>query len=294
MHPSLTIYHEDILHFIHTDFEIETLTDDCQFTEGPVWNEAGYYLFSDIAANTIYKIVPGSKKEIFISDSGTDNKEDEDLKPDQIGSNGLAYDKNGELLVCRHGSHMIAKWNGDSLSPYISSYKNKPFNSPNDLIVDEKNRIFFSDPPYGLKEAKLNPGKFQPLAGVYCYEDGITNLICDKYQYPNGVCITPNGKELYICSNKPTEKFISVYYLATLEFSRVLAEENSDGIKCDPKGNIYLCNNGGIIILDNEGRRMALIQLATIPANCCFGGPGKKDLLITARQNVFLIRNLIQ
>ena len=167
-------------------------------------------------------------------------------------------------------------------------------NRCNDIVVDEKARIFFSDPPYGLKDGKPNPEKFQPLAGVYCYDDGNVQVICDKYQYPNGVCIAPDGKELYICSNKPLENFISVYDLENLQFKRILAHENSDGIKCDPQGNVYLCNKDGIIILNQDGKRMALIEFPTIPANCCFGGERGKDLFITARQNIFLLKDLLR
>ena len=293
MNPSISIYDEAILQFINADFEIETLTSDCQFTEGPVWSSDGFYLFSDITANTVYKLVPGENKEVYIANSGTENKSDEDLKPDQVGSNGLAYDKNGTLLVCRHGSHMVAKWDGQNLQPFITHYNKTPLNSPNDIIVDAKGRIFFSDPPYGLKDAKLNSEKFQPSANVYCYDDKELKIICEKYQYPNGVCITPDGSELYICSSKPFENFISVYDVETLQFKRTLAHETSDGIKCDLHGNVYLCNKEGIIILNKEGKRMALIKFATIPANCCWGGKEGKDLFITARENVYLVQNLL-
>ena len=294
MHPSIQIFDQAITQFITTDFEIETLSNDCQFTEGPVWNEEGYYLFSDITANTVYKLVPGQSKEVFIRNSGTDNPSDMDLKPDQIGSNGLAYAKDRTLLVCRHGSHMVAQWNNNNLVPLVASYHNKPLNSPNDIIVDEKGRVFFSDPPYGLKEGKLASEKFQPIGGVYCYEAGALQLICDKYQYPNGVCITPDGRSLYICSAKPFERYISVYDLETLQFKSILAEENSDGIKCDPKGNVYLSAKEGILILNQEGKRQALISFPTIPANHCFGGKNKTDLFITARENVYRIQNLLR
>ena len=294
MHPSFKIFDDRISDFIHTDVEIETLADDCLFTEGPVWNEQGFYLFSDITANTVYKISPGKTKEVFITNSGTENTNDEDLKPDQAGSNALAYDKEDHLLVCRHGSHMVAKWDGKKLQPFITSYHNKPFNSPNDIIVDNEGKIFFSDPPYGLKGGKLDPEKFQPVAGVYCFHENSITLICDKYQYPNGVCITPNGNELYICSNKPFENFISVYDVKTFQYKRTLAEENSDGIKCDVHGNVYLCNKDGIIILNEKGKRLALIQLPQIPANICWGGDNLKDLFITARSTVFLIKDLLR
>jgi gluconolactonase len=291
MNPSITVYNNAVFDFIHKDFRIETLAGDCLFTEGPVWNTEGFYLFSDTPANVIYRIAPGSAKQIYLSNSGTLNVDDPDLKPDQVGSNGLAYDGDANLLVCQHGSHCIARYDGKTLQPFITSYNKRPFNSPNDLILHSDGRIYFSDPPYGLKEGKLNPSKFQPLAGVYCRRDDV-QLICDRYQYPNGVCLSPDEKFLYICSNKPFEKFISVYETATNKFVKIFAEENSDGIECDRSGNVYLSNKDGVIILDKNGQRLALIALPTVPANICWGGHDRNDLFITARENIFLIRDL--
>jgi gluconolactonase len=167
MHPSIKIFDDAIRQVISTDFVVETLASDCLFTEGPVWHREGYYLFSDIAANAVYKLIPGHEKKLFIAQSGTRDPADEDLKPDQAGSNGLAWDATGSLLVCRHGSHMIARWNGHTLEPIITHYQQKPLNSPNDIIIDNEGRVFFSDPPYGLKDGSLNPEKFQPAGGVY-------------------------------------------------------------------------------------------------------------------------------
>jgi gluconolactonase len=290
MHQSLKVYNEQVFNYINKDFEILKLANDCLFTEGPVWNADGYYLFSDIPANCIYKISDSQSKEIFLSNSGTDDPSDTDLKSDQAGSNALAYDANGDLLVCQHGGHGIAKYNGKGLLPFIHSYQNKPFNSPNDLILHTDGRIFFSDPPYGLKDGKPNPEKFQALAAVYCYKNGELKIICDKYQYPNGVCLSPDESVLYICSNKPFEKFISAYDTSTHRFIKVFAEETSDGIECDDSANVYLCNKDGIIILDTLGQRMALLKLDSIPANICWGGNDRKDLFITARENIFLIK----
>jgi gluconolactonase len=292
MHPSFTVYKQKVFDFINRDFEIETLADDCLFTEGPVWNPEGYYLFSDITGNCIYRIKEGGRKELFISQSGTSNPDDPLIKKDQAGSNGLAYDADGHLLVCQHGSHAVAKWNGREIQPFLSSYDGKPFNSPNDLIVHSDGSIYFSDPPYGLKDGALNPGSFQPVGGVYCWKDGHIELISDKYQYPNGVCLSNDQRTLYICSNKPFEKFITTYELTAHRFTGIFAEENSDGIETDRYGNIYLCNKEGLIILDNKGERMAMIQLPAIPANACWGGDGLKDLLITAREHIFLFRGL--
>jgi gluconolactonase len=292
MHPSLTVYNNSVFDFINKDFEIVTLASDCLFTEGPVWNSEGFYLFSDTPANRIYEIAEGKKKEVFLSNSGTNNPNDPDLKPDQIGSNALAYDHERNLLICQHGSHAIAKYDGVELKPLIAGYENKPFNSPNDFILNQDGRLYFSDPPYGLKDGKLNPEKFQSIAGVYCYTNKELQLICDRYQYPNGVCLSNDQKLLYICSNKPFERFISIYDTNNNQFQKIFAEENSDGIEVDRHNNVYLCNKDGIIILGTKGNRLGLIQLPTVPANICWGGNELNDLLVTARENVFLIKEL--
>lgn len=294
MHPSLTIYREEIKGYIETDFKIETLADDCKFTEGPVWNPEGYYLFSDITANTVYRLIPGQQKEVYIANSGTDDPKDPDLKDDMTGSNALAYDLKGNLVICRHGSHHIGILQDGAVKPFIDSYNGKPFNSPNDQVVHPSGKIFFSDPPYGLREGKLNPEKFQPLAGVYAWHMDSAELICDRYKYPNGVCLSLSADKLYICSNKPFENFICEYDAHDHRFLRILCKENSDGIKCDPHGNLYLSSKNGIIILNSEGERLALITLPTVPANICWGGDECKDLFITARENVFLIRGLLK
>jgi gluconolactonase len=291
MHPSLKVYKDQVFNYINRDFEIIKLSADCLFTEGPVWNPDGFYLFSDIPANCIYKISEGRSREIFLKNSGTDDPGNSDLNTEQAGSNALAYNSNGDLLVCQHGEHGIAKYNGKDLLPFIHAYQNKPFNSPNDLILHSDGRIYFSDPPYGLKNGKPNPEKFQPVAGVYCYSNGELEIVCDKYQYPNGVCLSRDETVLYICSNKPFEKFISAYETSTHRFIKTFAEETSDGIECDEHDNIYLCNKDGIIILDPQGQRLALIELESIPANICWGGKDLKDLFITARQNIFLIKD---
>ncbi len=291
MSPLLKIFDSSIAQIIDLDFELTTISDNNQFTEGPVWNTEGYYLYSDIPANVIYKIDAELNKTVFITNSGTDNPNDPLLKMDQAGSNALAFNHKNELLICQHGSHGIAKFINNKLEPFIQSYENRPFNSPNDFIIHKDGRIYFSDPPYGLQQGQLNPMVFQPLAGVYCWGNGKIDLICDKYKYPNGVCLSPDQSILYICSNKPFEKFIYIYDTKTNKPLTILAEENSDGIECDRNGNVFLCNKDGIIILNPEGKRLALVELPTIAANICWGGDQLNDLFITARQNIFLIKN---
>ena len=70
----LTIYQPEIEEYIHINIQLELLDNKCVFSEGPVWNKKGFYLFSDIPANVIYKITPGSSKEVYLRNSGCFNE----------------------------------------------------------------------------------------------------------------------------------------------------------------------------------------------------------------------------
>lgn len=291
IHPALSIFDDSIRQFIHTDFEIMQLDDSCRFSEGPVWNPKGFYLFSDIPANVIYKIAAGKKKEVYLEQSGCSPGNTRALA-EQIGSNGLAYDTAGNLLICQHGNGAVALYDGTFLAPHMATFQGKPFNSPNDIVVHPDGAVFFSDPPYGLKDQKLNEQQGQNKAGVYCWRDNELKLVTDTYQYPNGVCLSPDGRSLFTCSNKPFEATVFEWDAETLYLKRHVTSENGDGIKCDRFGNLYLCTKEGILILNRDGKRLALLKLETIPANCCWGGTEGADLLVTARQNIFLISGL--
>lgn len=288
----LTVIKEELKQYINTDFELELLDDQCAFSEGPIWNAEGYYLFSDIPSNIISKIIPGEAKEVYLANSGCSDPMQAEL-PRMMGSNGLAYlDK--DLLICQHGDHGLARYNGEELKPFLSTYKNRKLNSPNDIVVHSNQTIFFSDPPYGLKDQKLNAEKYQPVAGFYCWREGELQLFSDAYQYPNGVCFSPGQQYVYTCSNKPFEAFVLEFDAYTLQLKRTVCKENSDGIETDPHGNFYLCNKDGMLIINQRGERIGLIQLPTVPANCCWGGKELKDLFICARQNIFFVKNLLK
>jgi gluconolactonase len=291
IHPALAVFDNSIHQFINPDFEITLLDRTCLFAEGPVWNGKGFYLFSDIPANVIYKIEPEKEKEVYLNQSGCSAGNTRALT-EQIGSNGLAYDAAGNLLICQHGDGAVARYNGTFTEPFIALVQGKPFNSPNDVVVHSGGRIFFSDPPYGLKDQQLNVAQGQNKACVYCWQDGELKIVTDRYNYPNGVCLSPDARNLYTCSNKPVEAFVLEWDVETLQLKRQVAGEAGDGIKCDRFGNLYLCNKEGILILNSDGKRLGLIRLETVPANCCWGGIEGVDLFITARQNIFLIRQL--
>ncbi len=289
----LALFDDRAAHFINTLVEIECLGSSFRFTEGPVWNAGGFYLFSDIPENCIYKIDNAGNCSVYLQPSGCLPGNTRNLA-EQVGSNALAHYTDGSLLVCQHGEGAVAHFDGKVLKPFIATYNGRPFNSPNDIVVHPDGTVYLSDPPYGLKDKKLDPLLYQPVAGLYCYRDGEVRLITDEYQFPNGVCLSPDSKKLYSVSSKPYEARVLEWDAASLRLNREVAAETGDGIKCDRAGNLFLCTKEGILMIDEAGKRLARIGLESIPSNCCWGGADGNDLFITAVQNIFRIRNLLK
>ena len=171
-------------------------------TEGVAVAPDGMVYFSDITfthfarekklpveAGHIWKFDPSTRKAtIFRSPSGM--------------SNGLKFDAAGNLLVAEgadFGGRRVTRTDMTTGKSYIlaATFEDRPLNSPNDLTIDEKGRIYFSDPRYSGHEPID-----QPIQAVYRIDtDGSLHRIITDVGKPNGVCVSPDQKSLYVVSN---------------------------------------------------------------------------------------------
>ncbi|MEO6313839.1 MAG: SMP-30/gluconolactonase/LRE family protein [Chitinophagaceae bacterium] len=263
-----------------------------KFTEGPVWHPEHFFLFSDTPANRIYKLTTTGILSVFLENSGLHHSAVDDLS-DQVGSNGLAFDKSNNLLICQHGDHAIALLNKrKELEVLVSMYKGRPFNSPNDIIARSDGTIFFTDPPYGLSAQVLNVEKFQPRAGIYKYDFNKLELVGEELKYPNGLFFSADEKTLFVSSNHPDEKYILKYKSfsdGSIDYEGVFLDENADGMTTDKADNIYLATNEGILIVSTKGKRLGFIVLDETPSNLVWGGTDNEILFVTARSAVYFI-----
>ena len=158
------------------------LTGGFRFTEGPASDAAGNIFFTDIPNNRIHKWSLDGKLSIFRKNSG--------------GANGLFFDKKGNLLACEGGGRRLVSINPQSaLEVLADKYRGKQFNSLNDLWIDPKGGIYFTDPRYGRRDNMGQDGEH-----VYYLSPGRNKLIrvIDDMVRPNGVIGTPDGKILYV------------------------------------------------------------------------------------------------
>jgi len=272
----------DFWKVVERDARVEKVAGGFQFTEGPVWNPAGFLLFSDIPANQIVKFAPGAAPTVFRTPSGN--------------SNGLTYDRSGRLLMCEHSNRRVTRLEPDgTLTVLAASYDGKMLNSPNDIVVRSEGTIYFTDPPFGIPEGQK---KELPFQGVYkIAPDGKLTLLVQDFDRPNGIALSPDEKTLYVDDSVRLHvRAFDVAADGSISNGRVLAELKSqrpgvpDGLKVDRQGNLYVTGAGGVWVFDKAGKHLGTIVLSELPANCAWGDKDFRTLYLTARTGLYKIR----
>ncbi|TYA84182.1 sulfatase-like hydrolase/transferase [Seonamhaeicola marinus] len=285
---------------------IDLVAEGFNWSEGPVWQARGQNLyFSDVPENKVYKWNDLDGLSVYMSPSGYSG--DNPIGGEK-GSNGLAIDENGDLILCQHGNRAVSKLVSlkDSISPVfeplVSTYKGKKFNSPNDLFYDKEGNLYFTDPPYGLGKKGVSELGFN---GVYFLnKEGDIKLVDKDLARPNGVVVSNDGKILYVAESNIPKPLIWAYDIVSpgvVKNKRVFfnpgeiiknstAKQNPDGIKLDQHGNIFVAAGDGILIITPEGKHIGTINTGRTTGNCVFNDD-YRYLFITA-DNYLLRVNL--
>lgn len=283
---------------------VEKIAEGFQFTEGPVWHPDGFLLFSDPNANVIYRYVPQSgNTSVYINKSGYTGF---DIgRYHQPGSNGLALDDQGRLLVCQHGNRRVIRHEKKGpITVLADNWNGQRLNSPNDLVVKSDGTVYFTDPPYGLPANYTDPAKETPHQGVYRIKDGKTELLSTDLGGPNGIAFSPDERYLYVSNWDIRDihhtKTLWRYEVApdgTLRAGKVFFDFNFtdddealDGIKIDQAGNLFVSAPGGVWILSPDGKYLGKIIGPERPANMAWGDADGKTLYLTAHTGLYKIR----
>ena len=283
--------------------KIEKVAEGFQFTEGPVWHPDGFLLFSDPNANVIYRYNPATKNvEIYITKSGYTGT---DIgKNHQPGSNGLAIDSEGRLIVDQHGNRRVIRHElKGPITVLADNYNGKRLNSPNDIVTRSDGAIYFTDPPYGLPKNYDDPGKELKENGVYSIINGKVALAANDLGGPNGIAFSPDEKYLYVSNwdirDIHKTKVVWRYEVAKdgslsngkefYNMNQTKGDEALDGMKVDLAGNIFVSAPGGVWILSPDAKLLGIIEGPERPANMAWGDDGK-TLYLTAHTGLYKIR----
>lgn len=259
---------------------LEKLFDGFKFTEGAVWHPNGFLLFSDIPADTLYKWNTKDKPIIFRRPAGNPN--------------GNTLDREDRLITAQHNRKLTRTEKNGKITVLAERYKDKRLNSPNDVVVKSDGSIYFTDPPYGIKNVEEELGFY----GIYRWEENSNLTLLNKEMVrPNGIAFSPDEKKLYVSdSEKLHIQVFDVKSDGTLSKGRVFAELPGspdkgvpDGMKVDVKGNIYCTGSGGIWIFSPTAKLLDKINVPEKATNLAWGNKDYKTLYITAGNSVYRI-----
>jgi len=260
---------------------VTKLGDGFIFTEGPAVDKSGNVYFTDQPNDRILRWDAATGEvTTFYDRSGR--------------SNGMYFDLTGNLVTCADMHNQL--WSIDITGKQkvlIDNYKGKLLNGPNDLWIDPKGGIYFTDPLYKRDYWERDPEMQQDGEHVYYLTpDWLQLIIVDnKLQKPNGIIGTPDGKTLYVADIGAKKTYVyDIEPDGYLVNRKLFAEMGSDGMTIDNKGNVYLTGNG-VTVFDKNGEQIAHIPVeARWTANVCFGGTDRKLLFITAMDAVYGIK----
>jgi gluconolactonase len=287
-----TLHKENSKLFSSKNIEPTLLSSCLQYAKSVVWHPEGYLLVSDIVANKIYRFYLNGVVDVLMLNSGGPYIIHTHLSK-MIGANGLAIDANNDLIICQHGNHSISKlYTNKNMVVLCSSYNGKPLNSPNEMALKSNGAVYFTDPPYGLKNEILNTEVFQFHAGIYKYENNQLSLLTDQFKYPNGICFSKNEKYLYVSNNDVHDKRIYKFMVdknGELFNKELFAEVDASTLKIDKLGNLYALLPDGINIYNAEATLIATLKFSERPTHIAFGGKENNTLFITTIHSIYYI-----
>lgn len=269
---------------------IEHIHEGFKGTEGPIALPDGSLAFTETQANRITRIAPDGGISTFLDHSN--------------GSNGLAFNGRGELISVQVAQARVGiVYPPGREKTLADNFEGKPFGRPNDLVVDRRGGVYFTDsgvnptanpPPTGLAPAKP--------AVYYITPAGALQRLADDIERPNGIQLSPDEKVLYVANT--LGEHVLAYDVAAdgavgkrRNFARLAGWKNTDtgyssgadGLAVDAQGRLYVASNAGIEIFSAGGAALGAIPLPKKPQNLAFAGDGKQTLYVVGRGSAYRI-----
>ena len=264
---------------------VEVIKEDVGGTEGPIGLPDGSVLYT--GSNVINRIAPDGTVSTYIEKTN--------------GANGLSMDAQGRLYATETGNEpgpriaIIAPRGQERV--IADKYQGKPLIRPNDLIVDAKGGVYFSDPAPRPEK----PGdRLSTLSSVYyARPDGTVVLLDNRMRRPNGVQLSPDGRTLYVADTiLETIIAFDVQADGSVANGRVFATyqgtgpdgSGGDGLAMDAQGRLYSASINGVQVFSPRGDYLGTITLPRQPQNLAFAGPGKSYLYIVGRGGLYRVK----
>lgn len=217
---------------------------------------------------------------------------------------GLALDAKGRIYAAQYTKKVSIIYPKEEAKTLTDSFEGKPYIRPNDLVVDKKGGIYFTD-CYEVGQKPM-PGDL-PQAVYYIQPDGKVIRVAEGINRPNGITLSPDEKTLYVNDwDGPYLLTFDVQPDGTLKnrknFGKYTLKQETDhglvsgadGLCIDSQSHLYATTPAGVQVFDSKGQHLADIEAPyeRPPQNCGFAGPDKHYLYVEGRGTVYRIRTI--
>lgn len=259
---------------------IEFIKDKFEGTEGPITLKDGSLIFTETRANRITRISEDNSTSSYLENTN--------------GSNGLAFNKKGDLISVQNLKPQVGiVYPAGHEKIFADNYEGKPFQRPNDLVIDKSDGVYFTD--IGVQPKGENTEPARPAVYYVTAKGKITRVLNDV-ERPNGIQLSRDEKTLYVAN---TAGEYALAYPVTgngklgtrKEFAKLQGYEKTetgfssgaDGLAIDNEGRLYVASNKGIEVFGEKGDALGIIPVPQKPQNFAFAGKDKKTLFIVGR-----------
>jgi len=275
------------------------------FTEGPAVDREGNVYFTDIINQRILMLSAEGVLSTYRENSNV--------------ANGLLIDPQGRLIACEgsrferpgvklKGTPRVTRTDLKTgvVEVLADSYQGRPLIGPNDVTIDGRGSLYFTE-LNGAAVYRIDaPGKIARI------------LSAPDIQSPNGIQVSPDDRKLYLVEANRAEggaRLIRRYDLepdGTVRNMQVHYDfspgRSADGISIDIEGNLYasagmnqlrgtsetLDTKAGVHVISPAGKLIEFIPIAEdFITNNAFGGADMKTLYVTAGKTLYKIRTEI-
>lgn len=259
--------------------QLEKLSGEFIFTEGPTCDQAGNVFFVDQDNDRIMEWSTDGKLSTFLQPSGY--------------SNGMCFDAKGNLISCADEHNQLWSIAPDkTVTVLVTNFDGKYLNGPNDIWIRPDGGMYITDPFYRRKWWDHTTMALTNEEVYFLSADRKTlTRVTDDLRKPNGITGTPDGKTLYVSDIGAGKTWsYDIQPDGTLGNKTLFCPLGSDGMTIDSEGNLYLTGRG-ITVFDKTGKKIDHINVPEPwTANLCFSGPERKTLFITASKSFYSIR----